>query len=307
MFRIYIQNMNDSQPKLKELRPNISASSIRTYNSLLKSMYYKFHDKGTPINIDWFKKSGVILELLKDKTPQTRKTNLAAIIVLLDGKDCDKYVEVMNGDADTTATENKKQEKTDKQAANWMDWGEVKKVWDDMYMKIRPVLNSKTAPDSRQLNDLVRFMVLTLSSGIFFPPRRSEWVFMKIKEVDKEVDNWIDSKKNEFVFNTYKTKKSLGTARVAFPKEFKTILGKYLKKLPEEQEYLIFNTKGGRLSNAALTQMLNVMFGKKIGTSMLRHIFLSDKFKDVPKLTELEETARELGHSVGQMMEYVKH
>jgi hypothetical protein len=84
------------------------------------------------------------------------------------------------------------------------------------------------------------------------------------------------------------------------------MLNRYLKKVGD-REYLIFNTRGNQLSNAALTQMLNAAFGKKIGTSMLRHIFLSDKFKDIPKLAELQSTADSLGHSVGQMLEYIKH
>ena len=212
----------------------------------------------------------------------------------------------MNAGADHTSAENKKQQKSEKQTANWMDYSEVRAVWEEAYNKAKPILSMKAEADSKQLGDLVKFMVLTLTCGVFFPPRRSEWVYMKLKDVNREEDNWIDMKKNEFVFNIYKTKKSLGTERIPFPKEFRAILLKYLKKIGD-REYLIFNGKGGALSNAALTQMLNTVFGKKISTSMLRHIFLSDKFKDVPKLTELQDTAKSLGHSVGQMMEYIKH
>lgn len=296
----------DLKPKLKELRPDASAATIRTYNSLLKNMFYKKHSKDTPIDIAWFKHSGEVLETLKDKSPQSRKTNLAAVIVLLDGKDCDKYVEVMNSDADHTAAEYKKQEKTEKQKENWMDWSEVKAVWDKQAVRGNKLLNSKDELTAAEIAELVKFMALTVTSGIFFPPRRSEWVSMKLKDFNKDTDNYIDNKKSEFVFNSYKTKKSLGQERVAFPKEFKRMLTKYLKHVGD-REYLIFNTRGGQLSNAALTQMLNSAFGKKIGTSMLRHIYLSDKFKDIPKLTELQKTADSLGHSVGQMLEYVKH
>jgi len=38
----------------------------------------------------------------------------------------------------------------------------------------------------------------------------------------------------------------------------------------------------------------------------LRHIYISDKFKDMPSLKELQETASALGHSVPQMLEYIK-
>lgn len=296
----------DLKPKLKELRPNASAATIRTYNSLLKSMFYKSHSKEEPIDISWFKHSGEVLESLAGKTPQSRKTNLAAVIVLLDGKDCEKYAEMMNADADHTAAEYKKQEKTEKQKDNWLDYAEVKAVWDKQSIRANKLLGSKDEPNAAEISELVKYMALTLTSGIFFPPRRSEWVSMKLKDFDKEKDNYIDTKGMSFVFNSYKTQKTLGQERVAYPKAFKLMLNRYLKKVGD-REYLIFNTRGGQLSNAALTQILNAAFGKKIGTSMLRHIFLSDKFKDIPKLTDLQATADSLGHSVGQMLEYIKH
>jgi integrase len=296
----------DLKNKLKELRPNASAATIRTYNSLLKNMFYKSHSKEEPIDIAWFKNSAEVLESLKDKTPQSRKTNLAAVIVLLDGKDSEKYAEMMNTDADYTAAEYKKQEKTDKQKENWIDYAEVKAVWDKQFIRANKLLGSKDDITAPEMVELVKFMALTLASGIFFPPRRSEWVSMKIKDFDPAKDNYIDTKKQEFVFNSYKTHKTLGQERVPYPKQFKLMLNRYLKKVGD-REYLIFNTRGGQLSNAALTQMLNAAFGKKIGTSMLRHIFLSDKFKDIPKLTDLQATADSLGHSVGQMLEYIKH
>jgi hypothetical protein len=47
--------------------------------------------------------------------------------------------------------------------------------------------------------------------------------------------------------------------------------------------------------------------GLKISTSMLRHIYLTDKLKDVPKLVELEQLASDMGHSLKEQLEYVKH
>lgn len=292
--------------KLKELRPDASAATIRTYNSLLKGMFYKKHPKDADINIEWFKNVDEVLDTLKDKTPQSRKTNLAAIIVLLDNKGCDKYAELMYKDADHTSAENKKQQKSEKQKENWMNFEEIKNVWNTHSIRANRILASKEPISSTELNELIKFMVLTLTSGIYFPPRRSEWVSMKIRNYDAEKDNYVDMKKSEFVFNSYKTHKTLGQERIPYPKQFKLLLNRYLKKVGDN-DYLIFNTKGGPLSNATLTQMLNSLFGKKIGTSMLRHIYLSDKFKDIPKLEDLQKTADSLGHSVGQMLEYVKH
>jgi hypothetical protein len=39
---------------------------------------------------------------------------------------------------------------------------------------------------------------------------------------------------------------------------------------------------------------------------MLRHIYLSDKYKNIPKITQMENLAEQMGHSPAQAMEYIK-
>ena len=294
----------DLKKLLREKRPNVSDATIRTYASLLKNMFYKAHAKETEFDPAWFKHSEQVLDTLKDKTPQTRKTNLASIVVLLDGKDCEDYVTIMNKDADTTKEQYMKQEKTEKQKVNWLDYPQVVELWTARFEKMKPILNSKTALDAHQSKQIVQFMILTLTSGIYFPPRRSEWISMKVRNFDKDKDNYIDLKKSQFVFNQYKTAKTMKQEVVAYPKDFKLILNKYLKHI--NNDYLIFNTQGNQLTNVQLTQQLNTIFGKNISTSMLRHIYLSHKFESMPSLKELTDTANSLGHSVETMMEYIK-
>jgi hypothetical protein len=113
-------------------------------------------------------------------------------------------------------------------------------------------------------------------------------------------------KKSKFVYNTYKTAKKYGREEVAIAPSFKKILTKYLKKLPN-QDYLLMKPNGTKFSAQNITRELNSIFGKKISTSMLRHIYLSNLYKDVPKLNQMIRTAEEMGHSVGEAMKYVKH
>ena len=51
----------------------------------------------------------------------------------------------------------------------------------------------------------------------------------------------------------------------------------------------------------SITRLLNKIFNKKIGVSMLRNIYLTDKFSDIlltrSKLKELNDTAKEMGTS----------
>jgi hypothetical protein len=49
--------------------------------------------------------------------------------------------------------------------------------------------------------------------------------------------------------------------------------------------------------------MLNKVFGKKVGSSMLRHIYLSGKYGN--ELEEMKKDAEAMGHSVSQQKEYI--
>lgn len=286
---------------IRKNKPDISASSLKTYLSLLKSLYYKKHDKGTEIDVDWFNNQTEIIELLKDKPPSSRKTSFAALIAI--AKDNDKYREALMNDGKTYNAFIKKQEKTEKQSENWKTFSEVKSIFDDMHAKVKPLLKAKelNAADYKRLQD---FVILALTAGIFIPPRRSmDWTELKLKNIDKAADNYIAG--NNFVFNKYKTAKFYSSQQVAIPKELKTILNKFVKLNPHE--YLLVDGKGNKLSNVRLTQILNRIFhGSAISTSMLRHIYLTEQLKDVPALEKLENLAHDMGHSVGEALEYVK-
>ena len=66
--------------KLKELivekKPNISKSSITTYNSILKNLHIKVF--GEDIDVSNFNKTDKILKFLESVEPSKRKTILSA-------------------------------------------------------------------------------------------------------------------------------------------------------------------------------------------------------------------------------------
>lgn len=286
---------------LKKNKPSISSSSLKTYMSLLKSLYYKKHDKKTEINLDWFNNQDEIIELLKDKAASSRKTTYASLIAI--AKHNDKYKTALLDDGKTYDKFIKSQKKTDKQEENWKNFEDVKKIVDETYTKVKPLLNMKelSADEYKKVQD---FIILALTSGVYIPPRRSmDWIDMKIKNADKEKDNYID--KNDFVFNRYKTAKFYQQQKVAIPKSLKLILNKFLKL--NKHEYLLTDDKGNKMTNVRLNQKLNKIFDGAISTSMLRHIYLTNELKDVPALTKLEQMATDMGHSVKEALEYVKH
>jgi hypothetical protein len=287
---------------LKENRPNISDSTIKTYSSLLKSFFYKHHEKSVDINCEWFQNQDDIIELLKDKPASTRKTTFAALVALV--KENEKYKKAMMNDSKTYQEFIDTQTKTKTQEDNWKSFDEVKKIYDDMYNRVKPLLNSKEVLSTKDFKLVQDFIILALTSGVWISPRRSmDWCEMKIKNVDKGHCNYID--KNFFVFNKYKTAKFYDEQRVEIPKGLKLILNKWIKINPHD--YLLVDSNNNKMTNVKLTQRLNAIFDGRISTSMLRHIFITEKLKDVPALKELKQMAQDMAHSVSEQLTYIKN
>ena len=125
---------------------------------------------------------------------------------------------------------------------------------------------------------------------------------MKIRNYDIKTDNYY--KGNKFYFDKYKTFKTYGLQILDVPKELNNVLKKWIKI--NTNDYMIYSSNGNKLSCPQITRMLNKIFGKKISTSMLRHIYLTNVYKDVPQINKMENLANEMGHSVSTAMEYIK-
>jgi len=72
-----------------------------------------------------------------------------------------------------------------------------------------------------------------------------------------------------------------------------------------EFKFLVYADGSPLTAVNSITRILNKIFGKKVGSSMLRHIYLSSKYGDIKE--EQKEDARAMGHSVGEQQNvYVK-
>jgi hypothetical protein len=289
----------DISKTLSELRPTLSAGSLKTYTSLLNSVHKNVF-KNEEISKSDFDECDEILQYLKNLKPNQRKTILSALVVISDKP---KYREAMIEDIRDYSKEISKQEKSPAQEANWIDQTELNEVFANA-KSTATALYKKSKLTMSDLQDIQNYIILCLMAGIFIPPRRNlDYTEFKIKNIDKEQDNFIN--KNELIFNTYKTAKFYGEQRIEIPKELKTILTKWLKV--NDTDYLLFDTNGSKLTSVKLTQRLNKIFGKHSGANLLRHLYLTEKFSDtIKKNNEIDETMEDMGSSASQLKTYVK-
>ena len=286
--------------ELQTLRPNLSEGSLKTYTSILKNLHKKvFENKD--IQKEDFDEFRRILDFLKNVPPNKRKTILSALVVLT-GKD--EYRNVMSDDVNAYNEEIQKQEKSETQQNNWITTDEIKAVFDvvENDAKILFKKKNKTDADMVQIQD---YIILSLLGGVFIPPRRSlDYCAMKIKNINRDEDNYID--KNKFVFNRYKTAKTYGKQELAIPQQLKNILNRWIAI--NDGDYLLRDKNGNPMNSIKLNQYMNRIFGgKKIATNMMRHSYLTDKYKETSENTKrLENDMVDLGSSMNVAHVYIK-
>lgn len=285
---------------LKTNRPNLAPSSLKTYNSILKNLHKAcYHDK--EMCMKDFDNTETILGHLKDFPHQKRKTILAALVVLT-GNKC--YQKDMMNDIEHYQAKQLEQKKDGKFAENMISPEEVDEIL-LKHQKIADSIYKKKAYHMKDYQEIMNYILLCLTSGIYNEPRRSKDWEMRFRNYDPETENYCDIKKKLFVYNDFKTKSSKGRQEFAIPDSLLKILKKWIKILPSDQDYLLFDTTNKPLTPSQITHRLNNIFGKNISTSMLRHIYLTKKFGNV-NLQDIVDTANKMGNSLQTALEYVK-
>ena len=282
-------------------RPNLSKSSLKTYTSILKTLYKNVFEDSN-FDLEKFSKNpDKVISYLKDMLePNQRKTALSALVVITDNKD---YRELMLEDIKKYNKEQNKQEKNETQKENWVENNEIENIYKQMLKEVK-LLYKKENLSNSDLQTIQNFVILSLLGGLYIPPRRSkDYVDFKISNIDKSKDNYLD--KNKLVFNSYKTAKFYGKQELKIPTELSKILKQWIKINPTE--YLLFDSSKNKLSNVKLNQRLNKIFGKKASVNQLRHTYLSDKYKNlIDEKENMQNDFKDMGSSMLQEKVYIK-
>lgn len=297
--------MDELKKKIRENKPDISESSVNSYANVLRHLFYKEHLAKVPLNMEFFNDIPALKEAMKDHNVNTRKTTYAAILTLHKGND--EIKKLMNTDWNDVKEVLSTNEKNDKQKENWMEYDEIKSKVSHQIKLTRSLFASKEVLTQSQYKDILMTMILQLTTGYYegLPPRRNQdWNELMFKNYDDKTDNYIT--KTHFVFNRYKTAKVYGEDKIEIPKELKPFINNFLRhRKAFEGDYLLYSPtlKDGRFSGDTMGQsFLNKFFGKKIGTSMLRHIYISS----IIDIKKMKENAENMGHSLKEQLQYAK-
>lgn len=292
---------------------------------------------GLPLkNLNFLKDVDAIQTKLNELKPNTRRTYIIAIVSLLKQmidqpkmkKLYDKYypsLEAINKDLKTS------NEKTPKETDNWLSQEEIKSKFEELKGVI-PELTGKKITEA-QYNKLLDAVILGLY--VLQRPRRNmdyqdmTVTLLKVKvpkksaavaSLDipkddtpvKSLSNVLNLPDNRFEFNNYKTKGTYSQQSEPIDYELRQMIDLYLKYHPLAKEmkkeavpFIVSYDGKPFLNNNDFTRLLYKIFGKKIGVSMLRKIFLTDKYKET--LDELKKDSSAMGTSTATIQDhYIK-
>jgi len=275
----------------------------------------KFDKNGNP-NYKFLKDYEKVLARIQKLKPNSQRSYLISIVSTLKGvRNYDMvwkfYYDLMMKLAEDLKTNNTK---SDTQKENWISQGEVMTIYKELEERVLPLLAQKKVTE-KEWESILDFVVLSLYV-LMAPRRNKDYAAMLYMNSPKELPenykdfNYYNVKDNMFEFLNYKTKGSYALQEMKVNEELKNILSQYIKLHPLRKNknfYLLTHYDGSPLSSInAITRILNKIFKRKIGASMLRNIYLTDKFK--PQMDELNNTATAMGTSPDTIKNnYVKH
>jgi hypothetical protein len=301
----------------------IKANSLRAYMISLRKLHEKLETDADINDISsWLCGKNVekIINLLSDMKITTRKNYLATVIVALT-TDKDKYEDVLKEYREYLAKiveeytkQLKSQTKSEKQEANWVSMKELKEIVSDYKKEIRKLdLANKELWSNKEFNLYQLYLVGLLYTEL--PPVRldysnmmliTETDYKKLKEKNKNYLVLVSRNKKYFSLGSYKTEEKYGVHIIEIPTIINSVINKWLSH--NTSGFFLVNTQRNMLTDNGLTKLLNKVFeptGKKISSTMIRHIYLSGKYD--ANQAEMEKDAKALMHSVGtQQGVYVK-
>lgn len=281
---------------------NLSKGSIELYTIKLK----KLNDNKQINNLNFLKNSDVILKKIANLKPSTQRSYIISICSVLKAINEKKYKKMQDMYLKILLKYNSELKDntqiTDKENKNWKTVEEISEIYDKIK---KDILNDPSKENYQKL------LLLTLYTKI--APRRSkDYQLMKVvnnynENMPKEF-NYLDLENHKFYFCNYKTARSYGIQSEDIPDNIFSIIVKYLKVFElKNNDFLIVSPASNKeytLKNS-FTFLLNKIFGNKISVSMLRKIYLTDKYGGMEE--EMKKDAASMSTSVAIMhSQYIK-
>ena len=303
------------EEQIKKSR-TIKSTSLNTYISALKTLKTKLDPDNAEKELNdakFLHNYDKVIDLIKDSKITSKKNKLTAILVALTSENpqntelIDKYSKELKDLSDKYILFLKQQKKTETQEKNWLTYDELIKVINTVMndVKNRGILK-KTDLSNKEFDVLQELLILR--TYIAFP-LRNDFADMKVlnnkdyKNIDDKVKNENNylvispNNKKQFYINQFKNQKFIGSKILDIPQKLNRVINLWLK-FNTSGWYLVKNDRKNPINPNGITKFLNKIFikncRKKISTSMIRHIVISNMLKDEPTIAEKDNNKKQI-------------
>ena len=274
---------------------DLTKSSVDSYKQKLQKL-----NENKPIkNLNFLYDIEKINEIIKDFKPNTKRNYIIAVASILRcqlNTNKSKKLETLYNEYskildnyNTTLKDQTAMSNTE--TTNWINKDELDKIYNDL--------------KNNHKNDRQTFQNYVLLSLYYLnePRRNRDYQFLKIavryNDMLSNEFNYLDIKRKKFVFNNYKTSRKYNKQEVDINEELYQILLSYIKAFKlKDGDFLLNDIKTNEpyKNTNAITILLNRIFKKKIGASMLRKMHLTERFGNLSN--ELKIAAANMGTSI---------
>lgn len=294
----------------------VKDSSILDYLRNIKKISKELFETDKP-TVSYFADYDSVAEYMDGiSNPFSRKMMATSIIVLIETSKIkkevkDKYREYQKKLAMYNDRVYRENEKSPKEETNWISRQEIQEVIDASLSKAR---DSTKFTNRQQADFFQQYLVLNLYFQL--PPIRNDYANVKVineevKEkkggeicgIDKDF-NYVNFFDNTLYLCVYKTAKFYGTQKIPIPENLLAIIKEYevvkKEKLKYTGDFMLVNTTNlTKMTSNTLTKYLNKIFKpKKVSTTILRKVYLSEKYPISHSMREMEMDAKCMGHDI---------
>ncbi len=139
---------------------------------------------------------------------------------------------------------------------------------------------------------------------------RNEARSLKIGGYDREKDNYVDLENGKIVWNDYKTSGSMKRQEFEISEKIEKELGVLISRRERNGEEMLFVKQDGKgfntgdFGNFMIRGLESYMGGRRIGSQMMRKIYVSEERCGEKSIAEKKEMSRRMLHSVGMSEKY---
>jgi integrase len=282
---------------LKNNRPNLTANSLKSYTSMLWNLNKNLFEK-EKVSLEDLNETEKVLEYLQTKPISTYRTTLSALVALTEN---DIYKEMLLKKNKEYNEEKDKNEMNEKQKEASVSQEEIDVKYIELAEIARKLYKKKDKITRDDKQEIQNHIIMALMSGVFMPPRRLlDFTEMKIKNIDKEKDNWIDFKKKKIHYNVFKNSARMGEQVEELPDPLAKVLKRWIKI--NATDYMLFNVDGKKLSNVTLHDRVKKITGTN--NNAFRHSFISEKYQPI---IEMKQNIKKDMASMGASADVLNH